>query len=244
MVRRTREQALETRDRILDAAEGLFLSNGVSRTSLAEIADSAGVTRGAIYWHFANKPDLFIALIERVVLPIEKAVRCVVAAGDPIGHIRACARDALRAAAREPRSRAVFEIISQKTEYVGEMSVARDRQLEGMTQCLAHVSQAVACAMGTGCLPRTVDPCGAAIGLHALIDGLIRNWLLGGARFDLEREGGRAIEIFLAGLGAREPAPIAAAAAAVDAPRRPAARAARSRAGGAARERTSQPRRR
>jgi TetR/AcrR family acrAB operon transcriptional repressor len=243
MDRRTREQALATRDRILDAAEVLFLSNGVSRTSLAEIADSAGVTRGAIYWHFANKPDLFVALIERVVLPIEKAVRCVAAAGDPIGHIRACAHDALRAAARDPRSRAVFEIISQKAEYVGEMSVARDRQIEGMTQCLAHVSQAVACAMGAGCLPRTVDPRGAAIGFHALIDGLIRNWLLGGARFDLEREGGQAIEIFLAGLGAREPA-LVVALAATEAPRRPTARTARSRVSGAARERATPPRRR
>jgi TetR/AcrR family acrAB operon transcriptional repressor len=207
MVRRTREQALETRDRILDAAQGLFQSSGVSRTTLAEIADAAGVTRGAIYWHFANKPDLFIALIERVVLPIETAVRCVASAGDPIGHIRACAHDALRAAARDPRCRAVFEIISQKAEYVGEMSVARDRQLAGMNQCLVHVSQAVAGAMGSGCLPQTVDPRGAAIGVHALIDGLIRNWLLDGGRFDLEREGGRAVDTFLAGLAAHRPAP-------------------------------------
>jgi len=55
MARCTKEKALETRERILDAAEDVFDDNGVSNTSLADIATAAGVTRGAIYWHFTNK---------------------------------------------------------------------------------------------------------------------------------------------------------------------------------------------
>src|ERR1700712_1304134 len=57
MVRRTKEEAAETRNSILDAAERVFFEKGVSRTTLADIALEAGVTRGAIYWHFANKGD-------------------------------------------------------------------------------------------------------------------------------------------------------------------------------------------
>ena len=49
MVRKTKEEAQETRSAILDAAELVFKENGVSRTSLAEIATAAGVTRGAVY---------------------------------------------------------------------------------------------------------------------------------------------------------------------------------------------------
>ena len=71
MVRRTKEEALETRDRILDTAEQVFSERGVARTSLADIADAAGVTRGAIYWHFKNKGDLFSAMLDRVALPME-----------------------------------------------------------------------------------------------------------------------------------------------------------------------------
>ena len=48
MVRRTKEEALATRDRLLDAAEHVFQRHGVSRTSLHDIAAAAGVTRGAI----------------------------------------------------------------------------------------------------------------------------------------------------------------------------------------------------
>ncbi|MBL8522861.1 MAG: TetR family transcriptional regulator, partial [Betaproteobacteria bacterium] len=70
MVRRTKEEAQETRNRLLDTAEHVFNERGVSRTSLAEIAEAAGVTRGAIYWHFKNKLDLFNAMMERVILPV------------------------------------------------------------------------------------------------------------------------------------------------------------------------------
>ncbi|WP_310673256.1 TetR family transcriptional regulator, partial [Burkholderia multivorans] len=59
----------------LDAAEHVFFEKGVSHTSLADIAQHAGVTRGAIYWHFANKSDLFDAMFDRVLLPIDELKR-------------------------------------------------------------------------------------------------------------------------------------------------------------------------
>ena len=61
MARRTKEEAAATRDSILDAAEKLFVEQGVSRTTLQHIATEAGVTRGAIYWHFDDKSALFNA---------------------------------------------------------------------------------------------------------------------------------------------------------------------------------------
>src|SRR6266550_672718 len=74
MDRRTKDAALETRNRILDTAEKVFLKKGVSRTSLENIADAAKLTRGAIYWHFDNKTDLFDAMMERISLPMEEMV--------------------------------------------------------------------------------------------------------------------------------------------------------------------------
>ncbi len=71
MVRRTKQAAEETRSLILDAAEQVFRDKGVTRTSLTDIASQAGVTRGAIYWHFANKAELFTAMCDRATLPLE-----------------------------------------------------------------------------------------------------------------------------------------------------------------------------
>lgn len=73
MARKTKQQARETRQLILDVALRLFSQQGVSSTSLATIAKAAGVTRGAIYWHFKNKSDLFNEIWEQTpVLAISK----------------------------------------------------------------------------------------------------------------------------------------------------------------------------
>ena len=68
MARRTKEDAATTRELLLDAAEREFCERGASRTSLAEVASAAGVTRGAVYWHFRDKSDLFSAMCARAVL--------------------------------------------------------------------------------------------------------------------------------------------------------------------------------
>src|SRR5690606_41278730 len=70
VARRTKAEAEATREAILDAAEEVFIENGVSRATLEQIARRAGVTRGAVYWHFKDKNDLFTAMINRVRLPM------------------------------------------------------------------------------------------------------------------------------------------------------------------------------
>ena len=71
MARRTKEDAAATRELLLDAAEREFCERGATRTSLAEVASAAGVTRGAVYWHFRDKSDLFSAMCARAKLPME-----------------------------------------------------------------------------------------------------------------------------------------------------------------------------
>ncbi|MGN1056456.1 MAG: TetR family transcriptional regulator, partial [Comamonas sp.] len=69
MARRTKEDAEMTRNQLLDAAQAVFFSKGVAGASLADIAQAASLTRGAIYWHFKDKADLFDALMKRTTLP-------------------------------------------------------------------------------------------------------------------------------------------------------------------------------
>ena len=91
MARRTKREAAETRAALLDAAERVFRERGVARTSLAEIAAAAGVTRGAVYWHFRDKTALFEALCERVHLPMEAMLASAgeIRQEDPLGAVRA-----------------------------------------------------------------------------------------------------------------------------------------------------------
>lgn len=66
MARKTKEEAQETYDRILAAAARIFYKKGYNNATLKNIADEAGLTRGAIYWHFQNKRDIFSAYHEQM----------------------------------------------------------------------------------------------------------------------------------------------------------------------------------
>lgn len=74
MARKTKEEAAATRESVLMAALDLFAEKGYSRTTLVDIAKRIGMSRGAVYWHFAGKPALLAALIDHVQLLKEEAV--------------------------------------------------------------------------------------------------------------------------------------------------------------------------
>ncbi len=205
MVRRTKEEALATRMALLDAAERVFSERGVSRSSLSDVAAAAGVTRGAVYWHFKDKADLLDAMLRRVVLPMEEAqATCSGSdpAGDPLGHLRNCLLKVLTRTASDPQSQRVFEIVFHKCEYIDEMAAARDRCNAMREGYLSEIERGLRNAIKLGQLPEGLRVRTAAIGLHALVDGLIANWVQAPAYFALEREAATLLDIFLDGLRA------------------------------------------
>lgn len=204
MARRTKEDALETRDQILDAAEHVFQRRGVSRTSLQEIALEAGLTRGAIYWHFQNKADVFDAMMQRVTLPMVANFNSQpeVEAADPLQHLRRNVATAFHQTVHDQQVRRVFEIASHKVEYVDELQALRERHIRERGECLGDLHRMLTLAVAAGQLPATVSVPGATVGLHALIDGLMHNWLLNPESFDLEVVGAQALDAYLSGLAA------------------------------------------
>ncbi len=201
MVRRTKADAEATRHRLLDAAEQLFQANGVSRTSLNDIASAAGTTRGAIYWHFKDKADLFNAMMERVTLPMEQAMAQEEEGATSLQQVRTSVLTALRHAASDEQARRVFEIATQQVEFNGEMLAARERKLrwsEDYRRQLIRQFKAAAAETGVR-LP--AGPAQAALGLQAILTGLLHSWLLAPHSFDLVRIGRQTVDIYLAGLG-------------------------------------------
>ena len=205
MVRKTKEEALETRHRILDAAEAVFHRQGVSRTSLAQIAEEAGLTRGAIYWHFANKADLFEAMMQRVIAPIEAGCLnpALAAADDPLAAMRSLALDFLLQLARDVQHQRVFDIALHKSEYVGELAEARDRHLDCARRHRAMLEEAMRAAQAKGQVASHVTPIIAAEGLIALVDGLLMNWTLDNQLFPLADYAAPIIDTYLDGLRPR-----------------------------------------
>ena len=204
MVRRTKSDALVTRNKLLDAAEQLFQRQGVARTSLNDIAVAAGTTRGAIYWHFKDKADLFNAMIERVTLPLEAAITgtgCAAANGKPsLEALRQTMLGALKQTATDEHTRRVFEVATHKVEYVPEMQAVRDRHLFVRNACMAQTETALDAIAKQHGIALPMPARTAALGLHVLLDGLIQNWLLDPEAFDLVRQGEQVLDTFLTGL--------------------------------------------
>ena len=198
MARRTKEDAQETRNRILDTAEQVFQDKGVSHTTLAEIAKAADLTRGAIYWHFKNKLDLFQAMMDRVTLPMEHAFAAGASEFEhPLTFIRNCSLGVLKQVTSDPQSQRVFEICCHKVEYVDEMLQLRTRHIECRTSFVTHIEQSFKQAFKQGLIPASVNPRFAAVGLHALVDGLIMNWVLDPKYFSLSKAAEPIIDTYL-----------------------------------------------
>lgn len=76
--RRTRAaqaQGRDARTALMDAAAKVFARRGLRDASVDDIAQEAGFSKGAVYWHFAGKDDLFRALLdERIDAPIRETI--------------------------------------------------------------------------------------------------------------------------------------------------------------------------
>jgi TetR/AcrR family transcriptional regulator, acrAB operon repressor len=201
MARRTKEDALATRHCLLDAAERVFQSKGVSATSLADIATAAGTSRGAIYWHFKDKAALYNAMIERVSLPLEHAIAGAPGRCDPLTSLRQAIMAALDKTANDPQTRRVFEVATHKVEYVESLGAVRQRHLDVRTECVSGMKQVLQRAARERGVSLPIAAEAAARGLHALVDGLIQNWLLDPKAFNLPRMGRQVLDRYLAGLG-------------------------------------------
>ena len=199
MVRRTKDEAQETRHRILDVAERVFSERGVTRTSLADIAKAAGVTRGAIYWHFDDKADLFCSMIARVTMPMESPA-CQTdhrAAADPLASIRDMMIGILRRTSEDPQARRVFHIVYHKCEHVDEMQPVWQRFNEMRAGCLLRIEEGLHAAKDKGQLPGNLDARLAATGLRALLDGLVSSWVMDPDYRPLKDEAGSLVDLFL-----------------------------------------------
>ncbi|HUY67780.1 MAG TPA: TetR family transcriptional regulator [Alphaproteobacteria bacterium] len=202
MARRTKDQAEKTRSAILDAAEREFYGHGVARTSLEEIAHAAGVTRGAVYWHFKDKIELCEAMMQRVFLPQEDILKRLAArqGSTPLADLQKACGDALRLIVRDRHRWHVLAILTHRCEYVEDMAVIMARR----RQCKEHMlSQSRTLferakklrQLAAGWSPRT-----AALGLQAMMSGLIVGAMEGRKNFRLDKEGVACIDAFFRSL--------------------------------------------
>lgn len=191
MVRKTKEEAGKTRKDIIESARKVFHQCGVSRSTLEKIAKEAGVTRGAIYWHFKDKAELFFAMREDVFAPmVERTDSLLFSAAydNPLDAIEASLKELFRVLDDCVVVREVFEIMISRCEYVDEFASVQDEVGRPAFEFLEKMERMYRRAADKGMLRGGLDPVILARDTWAFTSGLLHLMLGCQKGSDLDRQ--------------------------------------------------------
>jgi len=205
MVRKTKLEALETRDAILDAASHTFYEKGVAKASLEEIAERAGVTRGAVYWHFKNKVDIFVALHDALHEPFMDVIYQDLQKNhdEPLKQLEElCVRLFVDLASDEKKKR-TLTIFFLKCDYSGAMERVLQQQGQQKEKCSLLFDQYFERAMDKGHMDRSFSPRSLSIGLGCYLSGIVQEYLRYPGRINLHEMAPQLIRQYFWGLHSR-----------------------------------------
>ncbi len=200
-MRRTKEEALETRHAILVASRKLFVENGYATTTLEDIASAAGFTRGAVHWHFQNKAGVLKALREEETSPMQQLLGklTIDTTLDPFAALDGTIRTFFGELTDQPEKRQLLRVMFQETLSAQpdttdvEVGQSENDVMKMTCSILKYAEQ-------RGLLARPWTPESAALAFQSLVKGIISSWLSGTAMFDLATEGVTATSNFLESL--------------------------------------------
>ncbi len=197
-MRRTKEDALKTRNTILDAAVELFAEKGVANTSLEQIGKKAKVTRGAIYWHFQNKSEIFDALHERLYQPLAQMIMQDLEQGhhNPLEQLENMCVQLLLDMERDPKKRHAMTVFTSQSNYSGNMSTFRDQHLAKKAESLKLFSKYFEKAKDEKKLSDVADSDLLAQSVCFFMKGIIVEHLNNPDGFDLETNAHKIINQF------------------------------------------------
>jgi AcrR family transcriptional regulator len=195
-MRRTKEEAAKTRADIVAAALDCFDRHGMASSTLEQIADSARVTKGAIYHHFSGKSAIVRAIREQVSLPLldEADTRLLHASERPaLERIERFMVHLLEGLETNPQLRRALSVMQFKCEYVKELADDLAGAVRSTERLTTAFEAAYREARREGALAESLAPRAAAVESVMFLSGLVRLWLLDSRRAGFRRQARAAI---------------------------------------------------
>ena len=204
-MRRTKEEAAITREQLLKKALNVFSKKGYVATTLEDIAREAEVTRGAIYWHFGSKADLYNTLIREYADRGNLIIQHAVAEGGTLLDIlRRVFVEQLQAIEEDREMRALMELALFKTGLVPELEEGRQQQIQSSVALIDMLSGIMKQGLDQGLLQSELDPKEMARAYLAFQNGLIHLWLAQPEQFSLKASAEAFADILMKGLQSRK----------------------------------------
>ncbi|MBW1710721.1 MAG: TetR family transcriptional regulator [Deltaproteobacteria bacterium] len=211
-MRRTKEEAEITRKKIIKVAFEVFLQEGYSKARLEEVAKKAGVTRGAIYWHFGDKYRLFISLLELGFSGhLDRVSKIIHSEVSPLTKIRELVKAPLTSLLEDEAYRGAMVLYSLKWEFTHEKHKKWEtlqKQQKRKSKRLVSVAEynqwlrtvikglIVEC-IETGEIRSDVNPELTSFALASYIDGVQSRYLIEPEVFKEERIADRLVDFVM-----------------------------------------------
>lgn len=200
-MRRTKDDAEKTRRDILKAALNVFSKNGYTNTNLQDIAECAGVTRGAIYWHFENKAKLYYTLIDEANNRGDHVIEQAMQAGGTFKEI--CKRIMIAQwmlLEEDEEYRDTFKLVMFNTGIAPELDESRQILLNNAKQLIENVAAYMKVGIETGQIRSDKKPMELSQAYLAYQQGVSVNWIQDPTRFSMKEMAAALADIFMDGM--------------------------------------------
>lgn len=172
-MRRTKQESLETRAKLLDAALDVFSEKNFSNASLTEISSRAGMSKGALYWHFRNKNDLLLRLVEEICRRSEEGAKNAFGSPACAQSVRSYYMDAYLRLKEGDVKKKVYMIMMKRDEWPTDVQQSVERVIkESMGREKAMIEEAISNGQKKGLLRSDVSPTVVAVLVSSIFHGL------------------------------------------------------------------------
>lgn len=200
-MRRTKEDAALTRAQLLEAALKCFQEKGYVGTTLNDIAQEAGTTRGAIHWHFGNKAQLFNTMVRERYAQAATIFQEAFAPGErPLQQLRRFLIRWITYAEEDSNFRAVLELLQLKTELVPELAEGMQEKIQGMRASRDMLASLIQRCIAAGEIRPEINAQTAALAALGMANGISSLWLMDPTSIELNVVAQESVNLFLLGL--------------------------------------------
>mgnify|MGYP005849805909 CR=1 FL=1 len=201
-MRKTKEEAEVTRQKLMDAALVVFSKKGYATTTLDDIAREAGVTRGAIYWHFkGGKIELFNAILGERFERVGNVLKEVFSSGKtPAEMLRLMMIRLLEYIEEDADYRAVQEMLMFKTEIAPEMADGMRGKSEKIHESVRVAESLIEKGKASGEIRKDVNSRAAALAAMSIINGAVSIWLVDTKQFSIKEQAASMVDVFIKGI--------------------------------------------
>jgi len=192
-----------TKRKILEAAAKCFSEGGYAKTTMDKIAEEAGVSKGALYWHFKSKEELFVELKERSIAKARKQFEKLFAQKKPF-DIKLREAIGLYISFLVPENREVARLNAEFLAEAPKIPKLNDMLKDQYEMFRSLIASTIREAIEKGELRKDIDPEIVSLILLAMLDGLELHWAILELDFDWEKVKENLLDILMKGMRPRE----------------------------------------